>query len=352
MRCGLADRPFTAGHRPLGRVLGDGAAGAGRRDRARRSAGSRATLGLALRFARAAIPRDKPPTATRVRLVELLKRGVGPSPSRRAECQDRSHGHRLVGPHRGTRGDITNGRTGSAPGRDHRRSDQRQTPVISASSPCRRRCLGDHRVLPVGEPVKRSGSSSPRSAPTSSVSVYAADRDEDRQTVAMTTPPPPDFETARLPADRPGCVRASFRGHAGAGRWSPGAGHPMGFLPGTIWIIIGPCPLCAGLHWCCPSRRGARPLHGRWPATTGPVAGRRDVAVVSHGDLLACWHWCGQRAGREPVGCLLHRDDHPDRLSWSVPAIPAPGRVSEVSDRVALLMLAVVSVVGSRNHLG
>ena len=78
--------------------------------------------------------------------------------------------------------------------------------------------------------------------------------------------------TDYMPTDRRVLFGHHFAAIAGAGPLvGPVLAMQMGYLPGTIWIIIGARVrrLRPGLSWCCRSRRAAAAARwARWPATS------------------------------------------------------------------------------------
>ena len=135
----------------------------------------------------------------------------------------------------------------------------------------------------------------------------------------------------------------------------------MGYLPGTIWIIVG--AVLAGcvqdyLVLSISTRRRGRSL-GQMArdelGAVGGVAGDRRRAG-DHGDPAGgAGAGGGQRAGREPVGRLLHRDDDPDRpLHGRLPAVPAarPGLGGVADRRGAAAARRGLRRLGRRNRLG
>ena len=137
--------------------------------------------------------------------------------------------------------------------------------------------------------------------------------------------------TDYMPTDRRVLFGHHFAAIAGAGPLvGPVLATQMGYLPGTIWIIIG--AVVAGcvqdyLVLSISTRRRGRSL-GQMArdelGAVGGVAGDRRRAG-DHGDPAGgAGAGGGQRPGREPVGRVLDRDDDPDRhLHGPVPAVPA-----------------------------
>ena len=131
--------------------------------------------------------------------------------------------------------------------------------------------------------------------------------------------------TDYMPTDRRVLFGHHFAAIAGAGPLvGPVLAMQMGYLPGTIWIIIGAvfagCVQDYLVLSISTRRRG--PLAG----SDGPRrtrrrrrCGRDRRRARHHGDPAGGAGAGGrQRARREPVGRLLDRDDHPDRASsWA-----------------------------------
>ena len=151
--------------------------------------------------------------------------------------------------------------------------------------------------------------------------------DDTRATPAERLENGTDFEVT----DRRVLFGHHFAAIAGAGPLvGPVLAAQMGYLPGTIWIIVGVIV------------RGSRAGHGHHvllhaarreePGPDGPRGDRRrrrhrrpDRRVRDHdhhpGRALA---GRGQRARRVALGRLLHRPDDPDRaLHGLLPALPA-----------------------------
>ena len=172
------------------------------------------------------------------------------------------------------------------------------------------------------------------------------------------------FENATdyMPMDRRVLYGHHFAAIAGAGPLvGPVLAMQMGYLPGTIWIIIG--AVAAGcvqdfLTLSISSRR------------RGPVAGpngarrarrrrrrRRHHRDLDHHDDPACSPRPGGGAGPggKPVGCLLDRDDDSDRhLHGDLPSIhPARAGVGGLSHRRSPADVGHrVRRMGSRKLLG
>ena len=123
-----------------------------------------------------------------------------------------------------------------------------------------------------------------------------------------------------MPTDRRVLFGHHFAAIAGAGPLvGPVLATQMGYLPGTIWIIIGAvfagCVQDYLVLWISTRRRG-RSLGQMARDELGAVGG--VAALVGVLVIMVILHrgagaGGGQRAGREPVGRVLHRDDHPDR---------------------------------------
>ena len=122
-----------------------------------------------------------------------------------------------------------------------------------------------------------------------------------------------------------------FAAIAGAGPLvGPVLAAQMGYLPGTMWIIIG-VVLAGGVQdylvlWLSTRRKGPAPS-ARWPAqdwgrwaVSRPWSGVLVIMVI----LLAVLALVvvGALAEISPGSCLLALDDHPDR--------PVHGRLSEL----------------------
>ena len=139
----------------------------------------------------------------------------------------------------------------------------------------RRGRLGGHRVLPRTRRSTPCGSSSPRSAPTSSAFRFYA------RLIEMKIVRPRDdnatpaelFENATdyVPTDRRVLFGHHFAAIAGAGPLvGPVLAMQMGYLPGTIWIIVG-----AVVRRMCPGLPGAVDLDPTARAVAGPDGARR-----------------------------------------------------------------------------
>ena len=138
-----------------------------------------------------------------------------------------------------------------------------------------------------------------------------------------------------VPTDRRVLFGHHFAAIAGAGPLvGPVLAAQMGYLPGTIWIIIGVvfagCVQDYLVLWISMRRRG-RSLGQMARDELGVVGGAAALVggLRHHGDHhRGARAGGGQRPGRKPVGRVLHRDDHPDRpVHGLLPAVPAPGRV-------------------------
>ena len=143
-----------------------------------------------------------------------------------------------------------------------------------------------------------------------------------------------------------------FAAIAGAGPLvGPVLAAQMGYLPGMLWILAG--VVLAGavqdfMVLFVSMRRDGRSLGELIRAELGPVPG----VIALFGTLPDHGHHPGragadrrQGAGRQPVGHLHGRRDHPDRdLRWaSTCAYIRPGAIGEVSViGFVLLMLAIV----------
>jgi carbon starvation protein len=124
-----------------------------------------------------------------------------------------------------------------------------------------------------------------------------------------------DFE----PMDRRILFGHHFAAIAGAGPLvGPVLAAQMGFLPGTVWIIVG--VILAGavqdmtiLFFSM--RRDGKTLGQMAREEIGPVGGAAAlVAVFHHGHpTRRAGARRGQRPGQLAVGLVLHRDDPPDR---------------------------------------
>ncbi len=139
--------------------------------------------------------------------------------------------------------------------------------------------------------------------------------------------------TDYMPTDRRVLFGHHFAAIAGAGRWSGpcwpcrwvSCPAPSGSSSARSW------PAVCRTTWCWRSRHGgAAARWARWPVTNWYRRRRRrdHRRAGHHGDPARC---AGpgrrRRPGRKPLGgCLLDRDDHPDRdLHGPVSAVPAPG---------------------------
>ena len=138
-------------------------------------------------------------------------------------------------------------------------------------------------------------------------------------------------DTDYMPTDRRVLFGHHFAAIAGAGPLvGPVLAMQMGYLPGTIWIIIG--AVFAGcvqdfLVLSISTRRRGRSLgqmaRDELGAVGGAAADRRSSR--HHGDT-ACRACAGGGAGArsKPVGRVLDRDDHSDRaVHGRLPPIPA-----------------------------
>ena len=136
-----------------------------------------------------------------------------------------------------------------------------------------------------------------------------------------------------MPTDRRVLFGHHFAAIAGAGPLvGPVLAAQMGYLPGTIWIIVG--VVLAGavqdyLVLFFSMRRGGRSLGQMAREQLGRVGG---IAAIDRHARHHDHHrgdprpGRGQRPRREPVGRLLGLDDHPDRpVHGRVPAVPAAG---------------------------
>ncbi len=258
-------------------------------------------------------------------------------------------------------------RQGSAAGRDHRSIADHHPAQdhLRDHRAARRDRLGDHRVLPRGDGqrglVRHRGHLHLRHRlPV----LRPADRDEDRPPARRQRHARRTFrERHRLHADRPaGAVRPPLRGdrrRGPAGR--PGAGHADGLSAGhhLDHHRRGVRRLCAGLPGAVDLHPAARPLS----RPDGPRRTRRDRRrrrhrrrARHHGDpARGAGPGGGRRAGREPVGRLLDRDDHPDRhLHGPVPAVPAarPGVRGVADRRRPAAARRDLRRLGRRNRLG
>ena len=192
----------------------------------------------------------------------------------------------------------------------------------------------------------------------------AADRVEDRPSARRQRNARRGVrERHRLHADRPArAVRPSLRrdrGRGSAGR--PGAGHADGLSAGhhLDHHRRGIRRMCAGL----PRAVDLHPTTGPLAGSDGPRRTRRRRRRGRHHrdhhdhDDPAGGAGTGGGAGAraEPVGCLLDRDDHPDRaLHGRLFALPASrSGVRGVADRrCAAAAGRRRGRLGSRNILG
>ena len=136
-----------------------------------------------------------------------------------------------------------------------------------------------------------------------------------------------------MPMDRRVLYGHHFAAIAGAGPLvGPVLAAQWGYLPGTLWIIVG--VILAGavqdyLVLFFSMRRGGRSLGQMAREELGSSAGSPPCSPRCHHD-----HHRGdprpgrgERARREPVGRLLGRDDHPDRpVHGRLPAVLAAGQ--------------------------
>ncbi len=139
--------------------------------------------------------------------------------------------------------------------------------------------------------------------------------------------------TDYLPTDRRVLFGHHFAAIAGAGPLvGPVLATQMGYLPGTIWILLG-----AVFAGCVQDYPGALDLHPPARPLAGADGARRTRpggrnggdhrGAGDHGDpARRARAGGGQRPGREPVGRVLHRDDDSDRhLHGPVSAVAAAG---------------------------
>ena len=142
-----------------------------------------------------------------------------------------------------------------------------------------------------------------------------------------------------VPTERSVLFGHHFAAIAGAGPLvGPVLAAQMGYLPGTLWIIVG--VVFAGavqdmLVLFFSTRRDGRSLGEMIRSELGTTAGtyRDDRHSDDHGHP-ACGAVAGrgERARTEPLGHLHGRDDHSDRGGdGPLPACLRPGRILEVS---------------------
>ena len=155
-----------------------------------------------------------------------------------------------------------------------------------------------------------------------------------------------------VPTDRRVLYGHHFAAIAGAGPLvGPVLAAQWGYLPGTIWIIVG--VILAGavqdyLVMFFSMRRGGRSLGQMARDQLGRVGGIAAmlatltimIIIVAILALVVV-----NALGESPWGVFSRLDDHPDRpVHGRLPAVPAgPGKVSEVSIiGFALLMAAII----------
>ena len=154
------------------------------------------------------------------------------------------------------------------------------------------------------------------------------------------------------PTDRRVLFGHHFAAIAGAGPLvGPVLAAQMGYLPGTIWIIVG--VIFAGavqdmVVLFFSMRRDGKSLGQMAREEIGPVGGAAALiaVLVDHG------HPAGgagagrrQRAGELPVGHVPHRDDDPDRAVHGLLPARAAARAGcwRPAIGVVLLLLAIVA---------